>query len=398
MQRTRQVFEELERRDLAAYALKSSDSRGRRHAEPEDPHRTSFARDRDRVIHSGAFRRLEYKTQVLVNGTGDNFRTRMTHTLEVAQIARSVGRALGLNETLVETVALAHDLGHPPFGHSGEEELREVMVEHGGFEHNSQALRIVDLLENPYPGRQGLNLTYETRSSLLKHGAKSAGPCADDVAMEPQPWLEAQVADMADSLAYVSHDLDDGLRFGVFTEAELGELELWRRARDEAKRRYPHASSRERLRPSIHATLALPVADLIESSDRRIREAGVEDALAARRAPARLIAFSDEMAEVQVEAKRYLFKRFYHAEQVVTVRREARRMLRDLFAVLREKPAEMAEWARRRLEQPLPGDSPWRLTCDYIAGMTDRFAQQEHERLTASKPRPAAARRDTGGT
>ncbi len=381
MQRTRLDFEEHEQRDLAPYALKSAQTRGRKHPEPEDPHRTSYARDRDRVIHSGAFRRLEYKTQVLVNGTGDNFRTRMTHTLEVAQIARSVGRALGLNETLVETVALAHDLGHPPFGHSGEEELRELMTDHGGFEHNSQALRIVDLLENPYPGRDGLNLTYETRSSLLKHGVKSAGPCADDLEMEPQPWLEAQVADMADSLAYISHDLDDGLRFGVFGEDELGELELWRRAREEARRRYADASARDRLRPTIHATLALPVTDLIDASDRRIRDSAVRDPLAARRASSRLIAFSDEMAAIQAEAKRYLFKRFYHAEQVVTVRREARRMLRELFSFLRERPSELAEWARRRLESPLPGDSDWRLTCDYVAGMTDRFAQQEHERL-----------------
>jgi dGTPase len=383
MQRTRQEFEELERRDLAPYALKSRESRGRRHAEPEDPHRTAFARDRDRVIHSGAFRRLEYKTQVLVNGTGDNYRTRLTHTLEVAQIARSVGRALGLNETLVETVALAHDLGHPPYGHSGEEELRELMAEHGGFEHNAQALRVVDLLESPYPGRTGLNLTYETRSSLLKHGVKSAGPCAHDLEPEPQPWLEAQVADLADSLAYVSHDLDDGLRFGVFSEAELEELELWRRARVEARRRWPEASERELLRSTVHATLALPVTDLIESSDRRIRESGVRDASAARRASQRLIAFSDAMAAVETEAKRYLFKRFYHAEQVVTVRSEARRMLRELFSFLREHPSEMADWALARLARPLPGDSDWRITCDYVAGMTDRFAEQEHARLVA---------------
>jgi dGTPase len=368
MQRTRQEFDELERRDLAPYALKSADSRGRRSPEPEDPHRTAFARDRDRVIHSGAFRRLEYKTQVLVNGTGDNYRTRMTHTLEVAQIARSVGRALGLNETLVETVALAHDLGHPPFGHSGEEELRELMKEHGGFEHNSQALRIVDLLESPYPGRRGLNLTYETRSSLLKHGAKSAGPTADDVELEPQPWLEAQVADLADSSAYISHDLDDGLRFGVLVESELGELELWRRARAEARRKYPSASERELLRPTIHATLALPVADLIESSDRRIRAAGVDTPLAARRTKQRLIGFSDEMTAIQAEAKRHLFQRFYHAEQVVTVRSEARRILRELFTKLRETQT-----------------GEWRDTCDYVAGMTDRFAQLEHERLVARR-------------
>jgi dGTPase len=383
MQRTRTQFEESERRDLAAYALKAADSRGRRHAEPEDPHRTAFMRDRDRVIHSGAFRRLEYKTQVLVNGTGDNYRTRMTHTLEVAQIARSVGRALGLNESLVETVALAHDLGHPPFGHSGEEELRELMAGHGGFEHNAQALRIVDLLETPYPGRSGLNLTFETRSSLLKHGTKSSGPTADDLTPEPQPWLEAQVADAADSLAYISHDLDDGLRFGVFREEELGELALWRRAREEAQRRYPGASREQRLRPTIHATLSLPVADLISATDARLRDAGIASPLAARRAPERLIAFSAEMVELQAEAKRYLFKRFYYADHVMAVRREARRQLRELFLHLHAHPDAMAEWARARLEAPLPGDSDWRITCDYVAGMTDRFAQQEWERLVA---------------
>jgi len=385
MQRTRHEFEQSEQRDLAPYAVKSAASRGRKRAEAEDPHRTAFMRDRDRVIHSGAFRRLEYKTQVLVNGTGDNYRTRMTHTLEVSQIARSVGRALGLNESLVETVGLAHDLGHPPFGHSGEEELRELMAAHGGFEHNAQALRIVDLLENPYPGRPGLNLTYETRSSLLKHGTKSSGPTADDIAPEPQPWLEAQAADAADSLAYISHDLDDGLRFGVFAEPELGELELWRRAREEAKRRYPGASAAELSRPTIHATLALPVADLIDATDARLRAAAIESPLAARRAPQRLIGFSDAMQQIQAEAKRYLFKRFYYADHVMAVRREARRQLRELFLHLHGHPEEMADWARRRLEQPLPGDSDWRVTCDYVAGMTDRFAQQEWERLVGKK-------------
>ena len=385
MPRMRAEFEELESRDLAPYALLSSASRGRKRPEPPDPHRTDFARDRDRIVHSGAFRRLEYKTQVLVNGTGDNFRTRMTHTLEVAQIARSIGRTLQLNETLVEAVALCHDIGHPPFGHSGEEELRELMAEHGGFEHNAQALRIVDLLESPYPDRVGLNLSYELRSSLLKHGVKSAGPIADDIVAETHPWLEAQVADAADSIAYHSHDLDDGLRFGVFTAEELGAIELWRRARDSARRRYPDVPAHELLRPTIHATLALPVSDLIESSDRRIQDAAPKDPLSARRATTRLISFSEEMAAIQVEAKRYLFKRFYHAEQVVTVRAEARRMLRELFAFLCDHPQEMAEWARVRLEKPLPGDSRWRTVCDYVAGMTDRFAQQEHERLVGPR-------------
>jgi dGTPase len=366
MPRTRADFEEIERRDLAAYALLSGASRGRKHPEPPDPHRTDFARDRDRIVHSGAFRRLEYKTQVLVNGTGDNFRTRMTHTLEVAQIARSIGRTLQLNESLVEAVALCHDIGHPPFGHSGEEELRELMAEHGGFEHNSQALRIVDLLESPYPDRVGLNLSYELRSSLLKHGVKSAGAIADDIVPEPHPWLEAQVADAADSIAYHSHDLDDGLRFGVFQEGELGELELWRKARDLAKRRYPNASARELLRPTIHQTLQLPILDLVEETGRRLQEAGPRDALEARRAKQRLVGFSDAMVAMQAEAKRYLFKRFYFAEQVITVRSEARRVLRELFVHLQKCGA---------------GD--WRQTCDYVAGMTDRFAQLEHERLIA---------------
>ncbi|MSR46280.1 MAG: deoxyguanosinetriphosphate triphosphohydrolase [Planctomycetes bacterium] len=381
MQRTRHQFEEAEARDLAPYACKSTASRGRKLAEAEDPHRTAFMRDRDRVIHSGAFRRLEYKTQVLVNGTGDNYRTRMTHTLEVAQIARSVGRALGLNESLVETVGLAHDLGHPPFGHSGEEELRELMHAHGGFEHNAQALRIVDLLETPYPGRPGLNLSYETRSSLLKHGTKSSGPTAADIEAEPQPWLEAQTADAGDSLAYISHDLDDGLRFGVFNESELGELELWRRARAEAQRRYPGAAPAELTRPTIHATLALPVADLIAATDARLRAAGVDSPLAARRQATRMVGFSAEMVELQAEAKRYLFKRFYYADHVMAVRGEARRQLRELFLHLHDHPEAMAEWARTRLATPLPGDNEWRVTCDYVAGMTDRFAQQEWERL-----------------
>jgi dGTPase len=216
---------------------------------------------------------------------------------------------------------------------------------------------------------------------LLKHGTKSAGPTADDITPEPHPWLEAQIADAADSIAYHSHDLDDGLRFGVFTEEELGELELWRRARHEAKRRYPNASAKELTRPTIHQTLQLPIFDLIGESERRLAEAAPKDPLAARRTQQRCVGFSDSMAAMQLEAKRYLFKRFYHAEQVVTVRREARRVLSELFMFLKDHPSEMAEWTGRRLEQPLPGDNVWRVACDYVAGMTDRFAQLESERL-----------------
>ncbi len=378
MLRTRQVVEADQEAYLAPYALRSSSTQGRRHPEPDDTYRPAFARDRDRIVHCGAFRRLEYKTQVVLSGTGDNYRTRLTHSLEVAQIARSAARTLRLNEDLVEALALAHDLGHPPFGHTGEDVLRDVMKDHGGFEHNVQALRIVDLLESPYPGRQGLNLCLETRESFLKHGPPKQGAVGRDFVKRRHPWLEAQLVDLADSLAYHSHDVDDALRFGVVTVKDLEELELWERAGQEAQRRYPQASAEERLRPTIHQTLHLPIMDLVEETGKRLGDANFSSPQDSRDHDIRLVSFSPDMARMQRQMQRFLFARFYRADRVVKDRRSARTTLRELFLHLLEHPHDRADWAR----QPRQGqESEERLVCDYVAGMTDGFAQREHQRL-----------------
>lgn len=386
---TRELAERSELRDLAPYALHAARSRGRKHAENPDPFRTAFARDRDRIVHCGAFRRLEYKTQVVLSGVGDNYRTRLTHTLEVAQIARSLARMLRLNADLVEALSLVHDLGHPPFGHSGEHELRELMEGHGGFEHNVQALRIVDLLERPYPDFAGLNLTREIRESILKHGIDKAGVLGQEFEPCRQPWLEAQLVDLADSLAYYAHDVDDGLRFGVFATDDLESLEIWQRAGEAAAKAHPGLDGNRRLRSIQQQMLKLPIADLLRESEARLREARLGAPEEARQLTHRLISHGAEVREMQVALRRFLFENFYRADSVEETRKRGRAQLRDLFECFLQHPEHMAGWAQRRLEAGGEPEGLPRVVCDYIAGMTDRFAMQEHQRLLAgSAPGP----------
>jgi dGTPase len=370
-------LEARERATLASHATFSGDSRGRRHAEAEDAHRTAYQRDRDRILHSSAFRRLEYKTQVFVYHEGDHYRTRLTHSLEVSQIARSVACALGLNETFVEALSLAHDLGHPPFGHAGGEILHQRMERHGGFEHNVQGLRIVDRLEHRYPGFPGINLTHELREAILKHGPGVADPLAAEFEPWRKPRLETLLVDLADSTAYNHHDLEDGLRAGILDLDELAEtVPLVARALDGARRELGRAPPRElRLGTSSRVVKAM-IKDLIATSAQRLRDAAPRDAGEAREHGS-LIAFSPAMDADLEKLQDHLFVRFYRHHRVVRMMDKAKRLLADLFDAYVERPEllppEFQEWAAT---EGVP-----RAVCDYLAGMTDRYAESDWRKL-----------------
>ena len=377
--RTREEFEAYEEQWLAPYAMKSRHTRGRQHPEPEDPVRTVYRRDRDRIIHSTAFRRLEYKTQVFVNHEGDYYRTRLTHTLEVAQIAVSIARALRLNEDLVETVALAHDIGHPPFGHAGESALRELMKGHGGFDHNIQGLRIVDLLEERYPSFRGLNLSWEVRESINKHRTAHDEP-GFTAALDPDvsPLLESRVADLADEIAYDNHDLDDGLTSGLLREEELCGLRLWDEARAAVEAKSPGMSPEIRKYQIIRTLINRQVTDLIQASARQLGRRqihSVEDVRACREP---LLLFSEEMQALRTPLRRFLTTHFYHHYRVVRMSDKAKRFIGELFQVYLEKPKQLPNTTRLRVER---GEPTERVVCDYIAGMTDRYCLEEYKKL-----------------
>jgi len=359
---------------LAPYAIHASDSRGRPHREPEHPYRTCFQRDHDRIIHSTAFRRLEYKTQVFVIHEGDYYRTRLTHSLEVAQIAETIARALRLNIDLARSIALAHDLGHGPFGHSGEDALRELMEGHGGFDHNLQALRIVDLLEQRYPSFPGLNLTQELREGLNKHRRSLPGSA------KPPPsnlGLEAQVVDLADEIAYDHHDLDDGLTSGLILEEEVGKIPIWRQARREALKRGPATRPEIRRYQVIRFLINWRVTDLIRESERRIRKSGIRKPSHAQATRERTIASSPEVEGLRAPLKRFLNERLYRHPRVVRMADKAQRLLAELFRAYLRKPEQLPDTTRRRLSK----EDPYRVVCDYIAGMTDRYATEEYRKL-----------------
>ena len=368
---------------LASYASHPAASRGRRHPEPPAPTRDDFQRDRDRIVHSTAFRRLVYKTQVFLNHEGDLFRTRLTHSLEVAQLGRSVSRSLGLNEDLVEAIALAHDLGHTPFGHAGQDALNICMAEHGGFEHNLQSLRVVDRLEHRYPQYDGLNLSFETREGILKHcshanaeriEAVEPGGVARRFIEKTQPSLEAQLCNLADEIAYNAHDIDDGVRSGLIDIDQLKVVELFERFRREAVAEYPALAGRRLLYETIRRMLSSQVYDLIDATRAALHDAAPGDADAARRCP-RLVQFSPSMRAQSTELKRFLFANLYRHERVVQTTTQAQQVVRELFAAYIAEPEEMpVDYAQQE-------DAP-RAVADYIAGMTDRFAMREHERLT----------------
>ena len=373
----RGAIEQEERERLAPYAEKSGDSRGRLHAEPEHAYRTRFARDRDRIVHSRAFRRLEYKTQVFVYHEGDHYRNRLTHTLEGAQIARTLARALRLNEDLAEAVVLAHDLGHTPFGHAGEHVLDELLAGEGGFDHNRQTLRIVDWLEERYPGFRGLNLTHETREGILKHGSDWPHPVPVP-GLLACPSLEAQLADHADEIAYLNHDLDDGLRSGLLGWEQLQQVRLWA----EAHAGLPgigEASERVQRAQLIRALLDRLVTDLASETLRAIRSARVQSPDAVRRCERPLVRFSNEVAPLQRELKEFLYQHLYHHERVLGATRRAEQTLGDLYRHYRARPDALPVHVVARFGE----EGEARAIADYIAGMTDRFALAEHAKLRA---------------
>jgi len=371
---------------LAPYASHPARSRGRRYPEPPAPTRDAFQRDRDRIVHSTAFRRLVYKTQVFLNHEGDLFRTRLTHSLEVAQLGRSIARALRLNEDLVEAIALAHDLGHTPFGHAGQDALNACMAEHGGFEHNLQSLRVVDALEHRYPQYDGLNLSFETREGILKHCSRAnaekleaaePGGVARRFIDRTQPGLEAQLCNLADAMAYNAHDIDDGVRSGLIAVEQLAEVELFERYRREALAEYPALSGRRVLYETIRRMLSAQVYDVIDATRATLEALAPGDADAVRRAPP-VVAFSEGMRAQSETLQRFLFRNLYRHPQVVQTTDQAREVVRELFDAYLERGAEMPESFAERADRP-------RAVADYIAGMTDRFAMREHERLTGRR-------------
>jgi dGTPase len=375
--RARVAYEAEEAERLAAFAVCSAASRGRVVPEPEHPYRTAFQRDRDRVIHSRAFRRLEYKTQVFVHHEGDHYRNRLTHTLEGAQIARTIARALRLNEDLAEAIALAHDLGHTPFGHAGERVLAALLRDAGGFDHNRQTLRVVDLLEERYPGFRGLNLCYETREGILKHGAdwEHSVPLPDRSGQTP---LEAQAADRADEIAYTNHDVDDGLRSGLLRVEQLEEVPLFREARRTARERTGGASESVLRAQTIVTLLNHLVSDLVESSAARLDAEGPADVEAVRRATLRWVDLSPAVGKGLRELKEFLYRNLYDHPAVVARTAQAERVLAELWRVLRDDPAVLPP----RVRAHFADDGEARAIADYVAGMTDRFALAEHRRLT----------------
>lgn len=368
---------------LARYACDPACSRGRRHAEKPAPTRTEYQRDRDRIVHSTAFRRLVYKTQVFLNHEGDLFRTRLTHSLEVAQLGRSVARSLQLNEDLVEAIALAHDLGHTPFGHAGQDALNECMAGRGGFEHNLQSLRVVDELEERYPRFNGLNLTFETREGILKHCSPANAERLE--AVEPhgvghrfldhtQPGLEAQLCNLADEIAYNAHDIDDGVRSGLVTLEQLSEVELFEQFRLETLREFPTLQGRRPLYESIRRMLSAQVYDLIDATRAALEVAAPATANEAR-AAGPLVTFSETMRARSGVLKRFLLQNLYRHPRVVAKTGRAQRVVRELFRVYLDDPVQMPEDFAARANRA-------RAVADYIAGMTDRFAMREHKRLT----------------
>ena len=384
MRYSRSDLEKLEEASLAPYGVRSGRSRGRRFPEDEADYRTTFQKDRDRVLHTTAFRRLEYKTQVFINYEGDYYRTRLTHTLEVSQVGRTVARALGANEDLVEAICLAHDLGHPAFGHSGEVTLDRLMKGHGGFDHNKQSFRIVNKLEKRYAGFHGLNLSWEVLEGIVKHETEYDVSDASDYDPELRGHLEAQIANAADELAYTAHDLDDGLRSGMITPRMLEGIVLWEILLESIG--FSRSNSMDELarHQLIRRLVGMEVTDLVDSTSARLDDSGVASVRDLQSLPYNVIGFSDEMALKNRELKDFLYKRLYRHPRVVRMAVKAEQIIEDLFnSYVQESeilPYEIQENVEKRgLE---------RAVCDYVAGMTDRFAIEEHGKLFDPQMRP----------
>ncbi len=388
-------------------ASQPGESRGRLVAEPESSMRTVFQRDRDRVIHSGAFRRLKHKTQVFVYHEGDYYRTRLTHSIEVAQIARSISRALGFDEDLAEALALAHDLGHPPVGHAGEDALDRSMSDHGGFDHNEQTFRVLTLLERRYAAFDGLNLTWECLEGIVKHNGPLVGPAApdgrrsrpvhatiadycavrQDLELDTWPGAEAQVAALADDIAYNNHDIDDGLRAGLFSVADLADVPLVGPVFADVARRHPGLEAARLIHESVRRLIDLMVTDLLEETRRRLRAALPRSAAEVRRLGRPVVAFSQAMTDNDRALKRFLFERMYRHEKVNQMTANARLVVRDLFDAYMSGPERLPpDWRRQPDGRGATGNA--RTVADYIAGMTDRFALDEHQRLLGGRASP----------
>jgi dGTPase len=379
MLRTRQEQEEIEARTLAPYAMLSRASRGRRVPEPEHPIRTTFQRDRDRIVHSAAFRRLEYKTQVFVNHEGDYYRTRLTHTLEAAQITRTIARALGLSEVLAEAVALAHDLGHTPFGHAGEKVLNDLMKPYGGFDHNAQSLRTVDWIEVRYPGFRGLNLTFEVREGIIKHSHFKGRPAAEEFDPTTYPCLEAQIVDLADEIAYLAHDVDDGVKAGMLALEDLEVSELYRDAARAAHDATPGAEPRVLRYQTVIRMIDAMSTDLMHHLAGEIDREGVKSVEDVRQAGRALASFSPAMTPQVLEMKQVMAEKLYRHYRVSRMTEKAGRVLARLFETYMAEPRQMPPHVLARAErdrEPIP-----RAVADYIAGMTDRFALDEYSKL-----------------
>ena len=377
---TREDLEQRERQFLAPWAQFSAETRGREYEEDPPEWRTHYQRDRDRVIHSRAFRRLEYKTQVFLNGTGDHLRTRLTHTMEVAAISRNIARALRINEDLTETISLAHDLGHSPFGHKGETALDRLMKKHGGFEHNRQSLRVVELIEQKYPRFSGLNLTWEVREGLVKHFTSYDHPARRKGFRAKSPSLEAQVANLADEITYYSHDLDDGFSAGLFAEKNLErDVEVWAEAARAVRKEYGALPDECRRYFIIRCIIDCEVKDVVYTTEERIAAARVKSADDARVQPKPLVQYSRRRKRLNLELRDYLYKNLYFNPEVHEPNRRAVKLLEELFAFYLQHHDAIGEISQRRAKT----DGWHRAICDYLAGMTDRYALQEHQRLVA---------------
>jgi dGTPase len=373
---SRQELEEIEDRSLAPYAVRSKDSKGRAYLDNEPDYRTAFQRDRDRILHTTAFRRLEYKTQVFINFEGDYFRTRLTHTLEVAQVGRTIARALGANEDLVEAICLAHDLGHSPFGHAGEYTLRRLMKDFGGFDHNKQSLRIVTELEQRYPEFPGLNLTWEVREGMVKHESEYDLSDARDFDPNLRGNLETQICNVADELAYTTHDLDDGLRSGMITPHMLEGIALWEIMVETHKWRGPILEDMERHR-LIRDLVGLLVTDMVEATDARLKASNVKSARDVQKLKHNVIGYSEDMQRRNRELKDFLYNKLYRHYRVVRMQVKAEHIIEDLFNAFHAEPLTLPT----HVQQRIPTTGLERTICDHIAGMTDRYAIDEHARL-----------------
>ncbi len=373
----RERYEQHQRERLAPCAVGEDLSGGRRHAEDEHPYRTCFQRDRDRVMHSAAFRRLDFKTQVFVPHEHDHFRTRLTHSLEVSQVSRDVARALAINEDLVEAVALAHDLGHSPFGHAGEAALHELMADHGGFEHNAQALRIVDYLEHPYPRFRGLNLTRVTRECIIRHETRYDAPAGEEFEPGLSAPLEGQVVDLADEIAYTAADLEDSLASSLIDAEQLQAMELWRRAWQRAEARDPDARHIHKRIRACKAVVSVLADDLIETTLTHLDAMDIDSPQAVRHAKHKCAALSAPMREALDQTEQFLLDNVYTCGENDRQNRLADRIIRELFGAYLARPELLPERYRKRSHN----DGLHRVTCDYIAGMTDRFCRMEHRRV-----------------